>query len=230
MEQLIDSYKKLKHLHHAYFLVGEAERVFQELESFLSNEVNVVVASNPDFWHSKLPTLTIDEAREIAEASERKHFSLGKKIFIIETDFITEEAQNSLLKVFEEPTADTHFFIISPQDIMLPTLRSRMQVYFLSSIGGTNTNKEAVVASESVLSLTFKERLEKVKEVTDAIKDEEKTKQDAIDLLNQIEKELYDQGLLKSSDSLRICELARTSLYDRGAPVKIILENVMLNI
>ncbi len=244
MEQLVDSYKKSKNLHHAYFLVGDREEVFLKLKDFLEKNIEVKTSSNPDFWHGKFNTLKIDEARDITESSGRKSFesspstssgsttSSTKKIFVISTDFITEEAQNSLLKVFEEPTDGTHFFIISPQDILLPTLRSRMQVVFNllpEQSEGNNTNK-ALVAIGSILKLKFKDRLEKVKEIIDAIKDEEATKQDAILLLNQIEKELYDIGVDKFSSSLEICEKARISLYDRGAPIKIILENVMLSI
>jgi DNA polymerase III delta prime subunit len=221
MEQLIDSYKKSKNLHHAYFLVGDGEEIFLKLKDFLEKSIGVKTTGNPDFWNVKFNTLTIDEARQIAQSQERKDFSGSKKIFIITADFITEEAQNSLLKVFEEPTEGTHFFIISPQDMLLPTLRSRMQV--ISHI-------MEVEKTESILKLKFKDRLEKVKEVVDAIKDEEATKQDAILLLNKIEKELYDLGVEKSKEQLEICEDARQSLYDRGAPIKIILENVMLSI
>jgi len=232
MEQLIDSYTKSKNLHHAYFLVGDMEKIFLKLRDFLEKSLKIKTSGNPDFWHGKFDNLTIDNARDITESSNRKSFeknpssraelATGLRVFIIQTNSINHEAQNSLLKVFEEPTVGTHFFIISPQDVLLPTLRSRMQVVF--------HNSELKDDSKSIFSMSFKDRLEKVKEITEAIKDEEKTKQDAIALLNQIERELYDKGVEKSSDSLKLCELTRKSLYDRGAPVKIILENLMLTI
>jgi len=146
----------------------------------------------------------------------------SRRIYIIEADFVTEEAQNSLLKVFEEPTSGTHFFIISPQEILLPTLRSRMMV-----IEGESQKS---VKEENILRLPLNERLAKVKEITEGISNEEKTKQDAIILLNQVEVELYEKGVEKSSGALKVCESARASLYDRGAPIKMILENLMLSI
>ena len=227
MQELIDSYKSSKNLHHAYFLVGDGEEIFLELRGFLEEKVGVKTLGNPDFWYGKFNTLNIEGARGIAESQERKSFKShlearlpSKKIFIIQTDFITEEAQNSLLKVFEEPTKGTHFFIISPQDNLLPTLRSRMQVIM----------SKTVFDSSKILNMEIAERLEKVKEITDMIKDEEKTKQDAITLLNQIETELHNMDIEKSAKALKICESARASLYDRGAPVKMILENVMLSV
>ncbi|MFA5889217.1 MAG: hypothetical protein WCW47_00105 [Candidatus Paceibacterota bacterium] len=221
MQRLIDSYKKSGNLHHAYFLVGDTESVFSDLKSFLENEVGINTTGNPDFWHGKYNTLNIEGARVIAESQDRKDFSDGRKVFIIQADFITEEAQNSLLKVFEEPTAGTHFFIISPQDNLLPTLRSRMQVISQKSIKSIKSK---------VLEMGIADRLEKVKEITDAIGDEDATKQDAITLLNQIESELYEAGVEKNHKALEICELTRVSLYDRGAPVKMILENLVLSV
>ncbi|MEQ1499972.1 MAG: hypothetical protein ABL917_01200 [Parcubacteria group bacterium] len=221
MQQLIDSYSKSKTLHHAYFLVGEVEELFLKLSEFLQEEVGVKIAGNPDFWHGKFQNFNIENSRDISTRQERKDFSLGKKVFIIQTDFITEEAQNSLLKVFEEPTPGTHFFIISPQDILLPTFRSRVQVIY---------SNKGDKAKTKFLDMKMKERLALVKEITDEISDEEKTKQDAIALLNQIETELYEAGVEKSAKALEVASLARQSLYDRGAPIKVILENLMLSI
>ena len=240
MQELIDSYKKGGHLHHAYFLVGNREVVGTKLKDFLEKNVGIKTSGNPDFWHGQYKTFTIENARQITDAQERAAFAKGfgepRKIFIIQAEIITEEAQNALLKVFEEPTFGTHFFVISPQDILLPTLRSRMQVIPLEDRLQGEMSKTVF----DILGMKMKERLAKVKEITDAIKDGDqslqsydearKTKQDAIYLLNQIETELHSKGLEKSAKALEICELARESLYDRGAPVKMILENVMLSI
>lgn len=226
MQRLIDSYKTSGDLHHAYFLVGDADEIVLKLKDFLEEEVGVKTSGSADFWHGRFNTLNIEGARNIAEAQERKEFSNGRKIFVIQADFITEEAQNSLLKVFEEPTSGTHFFIISPQEILLPTLRSRMQVLIIprAALG------RGVTTSSRVLDMKLGDRLAKVKEITEAISDEEQTKQDAISFLNQIELELHALGVEKSAKSLEICEATRASLYDRGAPVKMILENLVMNI
>lgn len=229
MNNLIDSFKKSQTLHHAYFIVGKYDEVSQKLNSFFENDLGIRIAGNPDYWQVNFKTLTIDEARDLALSAGRKSFEKhleaelpSRKIFVIQTDFITEEAQNSLLKTFEEPTPGTHFFIISPQDILLPTLRSRVQVI-------SNFSKLQPM-SRTVLDMKIAERLVMVKEITEGINDEEKTKQDAVALLNQIETELYKKGVEKSAQSLKVCEETRMSLYDRGAPIKIILENLMLSV
>jgi DNA polymerase III delta prime subunit len=223
MQEIIDSYKNTNNLHHAYFLVGEVEGIFSELKDFLENKVSVKTSGNPDFWHGKFDNFSIDEAREVVEKSLQKDFSGGKKIFIIQTDFITSEAQNSLLKVFEEPTFGTHFFIISPQDILLPTLRSRVQFVRFGNI-------ESDGKYVSIINMNFKQRLEEVKKITEAISDEEATKQEAVSFLDRVERELYKNGVENSGKELEVCMKTREALFDRGAPIKMILENLMLSI
>lgn len=78
--------------------------------------------------------------------------------------------------------------------------------------------------------MSMKERMDKVKDIVESIKDEEMTKQDAINLLNQIERDLYEEGVEKNKEKLKICEETRASLFDRGAPIKMILENLVLSI
>lgn len=223
MQKLFDSYKNSGNLHHAYFIVGDTEVIFPKLIDFIENTVKVKTGGNSDFWHGKFNTLTIDDVRGFSVLENRKDLSGGRKIFIIQTDFITEEAQNSMLKIIEEPTQKTHFFIISPQDILLSTLRSRV-VTIIPAFGDEESQKT------NFLKLKLKDRLSKIKEITEAISDEEKTKQDAINFLNEIELELHKKGVTNSARSLDICEKARAALYDRGAPIKIILENVVISI
>ena len=235
MQSIIDLYKNSESLHHAYFFVEhKMEELVVKLEHFFENIVGIKTAGNPDFWRGQFQTFTIDDARAITERQERAAFTTSSskpnKIFIIQTENITEEAQNALLKVFEEPTLGTHFFIISPQDILLPTLRSRMHVVQPEDIAKDTDSDTDGDKTQPILNMKIKERLTKVKEITDGITDENKTKQDAITLLNKIESELYQKGAEKNSEKLLICERARASLYDRGAPVKMILENLMLSV
>jgi hypothetical protein len=77
------------------------------------------------------------------------------------------------------------------------------------------------------------ERLGMVKKITEEIGEglkEQKTKQDAISFLNRIEYELYNGGTVKNAQALETTASARAALYDRGAPVKMILERVVLTI
>jgi len=222
MHALMDLYKNSENLHHAYFIVEhKVEEALKKLRHFLENTLGVQTSGNPDYFHGKYETMNIADARVITESEMRKSVAGGKKIFVIETDFITEEAQNALLKVFEEPREGTHFFIFSPQDTLLPTLKSRMMV-----LKGEN----GVGLDSQFLKLPMDKRMEKVKEIVEGISDEEKTKQDALSFVNGIEHELHLNGVENKAGSLESCEFARKALLDRGAPVKMILENLVLSI
>ncbi len=223
MQKIFDSYKNSGNLHHAYFLVGDKIKISSNLTVFLRDEVGVKTSGSADFWHGKFHNMTVDQAKDVFSLSQNKDFDGGRKIFIIETDFITEEAQNSMLKFFEEPTEGTHFFIISPQDNLLPTLKSRVVTIYINNIDQLDTE-------DSILDKNLSDRLNVVKKITEAIKDEESTKQEAINLLNSIEQQLYVKGLSSNYEKLALCQTTRASLYDRGAPVKMILENLMINI
>ena len=91
------------------------------------------VTGNPDFWQGDYNVFKIADSRKINEAHLNKPVKYDRKIFVISANFITKDAQNSLLKIFEEPNPGTHFFVIMPQNILLSTLRSRMQIVNLQN-------------------------------------------------------------------------------------------------
>lgn len=223
MKILEQTYKTTGTLHHAYFIVGDPRETVPKLSVFFEKSLRIAISGNPDFLHRKFDVISVDEARQLSFSQEVKDLGGKRKIFILEANSITEQAQNALLKVFEEPTAGTHFFLVMPQDNLLPTLRSRLHI-----ILHTDENEEKNLLTISKMNMS--ERMGLVKEVVDGIKDEEKTKQDAVDLVNKIERSLYMKGVASSEKSLKLCESARSSLFDNGAPVKMILENLLLSI
>ena len=112
-------------LHHAYFIEGGT---FEDIESEL-HKIKFNPHGNPDFWRLETENLTIDDARVIKDLQSQKPIAGERRVFVVETFSMTKEAQNALLKVFEEPTAGALFIIIAPSaHILLPTLRSRMVV------------------------------------------------------------------------------------------------------
>ena len=122
-----------RNLHHANLLVGAPE----EAESYLRSlcEVSgIKLANNPDFFAFRTETFGIDEARELRLLSTRKAVTTteagqaGRKIFFITPIRLTLEAQNALLKTFEDPFPGTLFFLaVREEGLIVPTLRSRMQ-------------------------------------------------------------------------------------------------------
>ncbi|MEK7575378.1 MAG: hypothetical protein AAB511_04090 [Patescibacteria group bacterium] len=209
--------------HHAYLVAGSKDQFFTRLEK----EWEIVTKGNPDFHYQKFESLGVDEARELKGQAEGKAFvSGGKKIFVIEASSITVEAQNSLLKMFEEPTPDTHFFLMGNcVRNLIPTLLSRVSKI---EIGDA---PPATSAARDFLSLSVSDRLTFVKKLADDIKSEKKTKSDALELVQEVEKLVYQKSKkdgVKPPKVLEDIEMCREYLGDRSASVKMLLEYVAL--
>jgi DNA polymerase-3 subunit delta' len=73
--------------------------------------------------------ITVNAIREIRRESSMSSFEAGKKIFIIsEAEKMNASASNALLKILEEPPAETLFFLTTTRiDQLLPTIISRCQ-------------------------------------------------------------------------------------------------------
>lgn len=212
--------------HHAYFVHSFKDSV-THLKEYLKKKFNINHAQNPDFFHEKFDVLAIDDSRRIKDLHSSKSFLAGsKKIFILEADGITHEAQNALLKVFEEPHEDTHFFMVMPSvSILLPTLRSRLLVL-------ETPHEEITVFTEieKFLKLSPKDKVDFVDEIAQDITDEKATKADAQRFLATLEMALYQKGVEKNSEGLKAVLKARDYLNDRGASVKQLLEYVALSL
>ncbi len=225
----MDSFRQITTLnHHAYCLVG-SDSLYPELITVLESNKNFIAKANPDFFHEKYESLGIDESRKIKDNHSSKSFKEGnKRIFVIECKSITHEAQNSLLKIFEEPHEHTHFFIIIPSvSTLLPTLKSRLFV-----IEGARDEKENEMSKEvkKFFSLSTKNKITFVDDIVKRINDEEIEKSYAIEFLSVLEKIIYEKGVEKNSKAIKAILKARDYMHDRSPSVKQLLEFVALSL
>ncbi|MES3031115.1 MAG: hypothetical protein V4697_01735 [Patescibacteria group bacterium] len=205
--------------HHAYLFIGAK---VHEIIEFLEHHHKIKIQGNPDFSHQTFQTFTIDDSRALKELHASKSFSAdSKRIFVIEFFNITPEAQNALLKIFEEPHENTHFFLIAPSaHILLPTLRSR-----LFHVDGETFEIDTVEA-QKFLKLSPKDRVTFVDGLAEDVSDEKLTKADVQKFLTELEVELHAQG---EYEKLKAVLKARDYLGDRSSSVKQLLEYVALN-
>ena len=142
----------IDHLHHAYLFEGDTEIGQTYLEELLLR-IGIDRAQNPDYFVFENEAFTVGEARILTERAQGKAFG-SKKIFVIKSPRYTPESQNALLKTLEEPTENTHFFLLlSERDLLLPTLLSRLEVVRMH--GESKKQKDA----ETFLDLTPLERI-----------------------------------------------------------------------
>ena len=211
-------------IHHAYALQGQKEEVLPNLLKFLKNDFKVTTKNNPDLFLQEFETFSIDDSRELQNKHLIRSIS-GKKIFIIITRFITSEAQNALLKIFEEPSEGSYFYLILPNvNVLLPTLRSRLFVI------NKNNQKEIDSVAIKFMRASSTVRLTIVKAII-----EEKDKGKAIDFVSDLEKNLETKLLkqvgaekIKTAKSLDEILLVKKYLHDRAPSIKLLLESLCI--
>lgn len=72
------------------------------------------------------PQIKIDESREVIEFLSLRGLTARRVVIIDQAQCLNLQAANALLKVLEEPPAETFFFLIAPgAGGVLPTIRSR---------------------------------------------------------------------------------------------------------
>lgn len=225
--------------HHAYAIVGGAS-AHEALIIHLAKKHKARAAGDPDFSDRRYETFAIDDARELkALAETRPTREGGRRIFVLAMNGITVEAQNALLKLLEEPNESSHFFLVVPSArTLIPTVRSRMQI--ILAAGGDATVSEADAAlvedAKGFLKAPLAKRLDIVKKLMDEVSKEKRPKQDAIDLLGAIERELHvaastgkTAGIQKAAAGLEAVLLAEEYASDRAPSLKMLLEYVALS-
>lgn len=185
-------------------------------EAFLFSfceERGIKLAGSPDYFPFLESLFGIDEARKLSEYAAKKAFT-EKKIFFISPEKITVEAQNALLKTFEDPYEDTHFFLaVREEELVLPTLRSRMQ---MMRVAKDDRSEEAI----KFLKMGVKERMAFIKKFVD----EEKNLSLFLDELMLV---LRKEG--KHEAVKKIYEV-RKYADDRAASRRLILEHLAVSL
>ncbi|HEU0085947.1 MAG TPA: hypothetical protein VFQ59_03250 [Candidatus Paceibacterota bacterium] len=216
-------------LHHAYLIEGSREEILVEVSEALE-ELGIPCHGNPDFCHISLDGFKIEDAFSLREMVSRKSFTedvgenAGKKLFVVSVNSITREAQGVLLKIFEEPSAGTHFFMITPDvSAILPTLRSRF--YYISA-----TTKSDLGDAEKFLKMNKALRIDFLKEF---LKDDEEDGTDsararAKQLINDLETILAQKLDTKDVEYFKQIFRVREFLRQPGSSVKTLMESLAL--
>lgn len=201
----------ISQLHHAY-LLEDAGNTFQGLQDFLHT-----AHGDAEVYVREFDSLGIDDSRSLLHLAQMR--SLGTQLFIFRVRSCTHEAQNALLKLFEEPPAHTHFFLcVQGSSQILPTLRSRLLVLVdgeVQSAGGIG---------KQFATTSHKERMALIEPII-----KEKNVTAASILLTSLEQELHAAGAHRThAQALHHLSNVRRLLNDKGASLKVLLESVVL--
>jgi DNA polymerase III delta prime subunit len=173
-------------LHHAYLIEGVRDEIVPEILEFLKS-IDINTSGNPDFISITIDNFKIDEAFSLRSMSTDKSFSSAKKIFLICVNSFSLDAQNVLLKMFEEPIENTHFFLVIPDvNALLKTLVSRFYL-----ISPTPRVGEKSKVAEKFITMSLINRISFIKELLIEVEDEDITsdssRSKALKFLNALE-------------------------------------------
>ena len=196
--------------HHAYYAEGSL------------SEFDAHKAALKPFWASSFERFGIDESRELIALSSLKNFN--EAVFLIGAASITGEAQQALLKLFEEPQAGTTFVLLLPHGALLPTLKSRMLPY--PELSTVAENSSLHMEARQFLKISGKDRSDFI---TKILKDEEGTKEHVRDFVNALEIELV-KDVKKNRQGLEDIAMVRDYVGDRAPSLKMLLEHLALSL
>ncbi len=195
--------------HQAYYIEGQ------------TTDYDAYRALFKPLYGQKYDRFGIDEARRLIELASLKNYT--DSVFLIVAPSITTEAQQALLKLFEEPQAGTTFVLVVPPGVLLPTLRSRMLEYKPPQ----GSPLETLVAKQ-FFAAGGKERSDIIATL---LKDDEGVRERVREFVDALEIELHKKIKNKNARTgLRDVDMVRGYLRDRSPSLKMLLEHLAVSL
>ncbi len=176
----------------AAFVLGVAEPVHPDLTEFIHDAFG------------------IDESRTLKERAAQRPMLGEVQVFVVATHIVTHHAQNSLLKLLEEPVPGTHFFFaLSGPMALLPTVLSRVRTEY----AGDQADELDVATFEAYLDATPAKRIKLVEHYYSKL---EKDRIGTIAFIEGLERTLHRMMHQKGTLDARAAARARRVLEVHG--------------
>lgn len=211
MESIFDILNVFQHqlssntLHHAWIIEGGKSKSRLELAEQMIGSLLGEKAAHEKFhpnliWVKEEDTHGVNDMRKVIHGLERSSWDGSWKVAVVAgAECLNPQAQNALLKVFEEPPEKTVIVLMgSISHSLLPTLYSRAGHYILKS----NENDNTVVKSD--FESRWKKALQQV------------VLNQNYDLLLALQLELNQQEVPKSKQIEMLLSAARNLILSPG--------------
>ena len=207
------------------YLVRGSEESLDALLDKLEKE-NVIERGHPDLFAKSYRKFGVEEAEELRARARTRPVAGESRVFAFFAPSMTTEAQNALLKTFEEPAANAIFFIIVPSpETMLPTVRSRVQTFELPM----SRFHLDMIDADDFLAASAEKRLTMLKSLYEHDEDEGRDIGSVIAFLQALELRFAKTKPTDAArESLHAIYRARKYATDKGSLLKTLLEQVAL--
>jgi hypothetical protein len=222
MEKIKKLFDTPKFKHHIYGFESHGLRP-DDFSEFLNKErFSYVFSKHYD-------SFLIDDARMLKSLAIEK--TDKESLFIISFTHINNEAQNTLLKLIEEPRPQTTFFFIFPQaKKLLPTIQSRMEIMRLNRFLNKDDKKIDV---KSYIKMSLQERFNLSKELNKKTKKsedfEKMTKAELQNFLDDLEI-FFSQQKVSQKRNVILEKITESRKYSQASSVsiKMIMDNIAM--
>ena len=203
------------------FIGTQAERIARA-ERYVCEELGVVLERNPDVMRVLHGDIKVEDAEQIRAHMSRAPF--GEKIVcFVDIERATQQAQNALLKVFEEPHERACVICMAPSRVvLLPTILSRLHEVSVETETASQTDTLDTVQARAFLAGTPVQRSEIVQKI---LKEHDRivTKR-FVDMLEQL---LYRKGDMRA---LKEIAFVQEYVKDNGSSGKMLLEHLVVTL
>lgn len=216
---------------HAYFVEGAAEEGIAAALAFGEKTLSLPAKGNADVVVMRYSLFPVEDARRIGEIASRSALGGNGKLIVIAAERLFHEAQNALLKVFEEPGGDSTLVLVLPSEgMLLPTLRSR-----LLPLPGAREKALSAIAEEFIGKPA--KRADIVAGIlkragADDQEEKQEGRREARELVGGLMLAAYGAHREKPSASLSalLADLSAIMpvMYERSAPLKPVLEHLLI--
>ena len=230
--------------HHAYFITGNGEEGISLAHVFIERELQLPISENPNVTTLRYGLFSVEDARKLRSLAELSPTVGTEKVLVVSVTRLFHEAQNALLKLFEEPPEGTTLILILPSEgMLLPTLRSRLLPLPSSSGAFADAGTSGAISdiAQEFISAKTPERekiVTKIVEKAKSDKDEEKqtARLSAIQLVEGLSIYTYQKWIsekdMKKKDEQQLLlddlHAFLPILHERSAPLKLIFEHLLL--
>ncbi|KKR06227.1 MAG: hypothetical protein UT34_C0001G0267 [candidate division WS6 bacterium GW2011_GWF2_39_15] len=144
------------------------EQISKLFEREVSDFIELLKVPDIHYLTTTQNSLGIDEVKKFVQAMVYQPFEEKYQVGIIDkADILTPEAQNALLKTFEDSNEKTMFFLlVSREGNLLDTILSRGSKYYGQSVGNAFESEDVTkfLEMDTVKRLSFVEKMGKDKE------------------------------------------------------------------
>lgn len=218
--------EKIKKDLKSFYIIDDDKKETMDLFFDFLVAINMSDENRSNILFEEYESFTIDKSRSITKLHSEKNGDKGQ-IFVIKVKYFTHEAQNALLKLFEDTNHRNYFFIFCVNtEQFLDTVLSRAFVVKIKK-------EDKIDIGKKFLKQDQNQRLKNIEEIIKSHKSDSDSaglRNHARELIDGIESYLHENIKYKK-DHVSIFEEinnARKYISTPGASVKMILEHLSL--